>query len=324
MKKFATMLFLLNTILWATYYAISKEALQRIDPIIFSFLELSILVPAALCILFFTRKRITREVLRRGVILGMWLGAAVFTTTIALKYTTATNTAFFPSLNGFLAALIAWVVLRQRISRGTWLAGVISVIGACLMIFESPTAGHWWGGDGIAFLGAFFYTCYLFRVDHDAGLEEDIARLPLFAVELLTMAVLGTIAALIFGDWHAFHPALPKDIWVVVYIGFATTFLPTIIATFMQRYVSPVTTSFIYILEPIWSALAAALYLGEVLGFRSYLGGACIIIGAVLNTWLSLRAEGRREEIAPTEAHDEEMMGEQIADTPAQVQERKH
>ena len=297
MKILACALFLLNTILWATYYAATKAALQRIDPFIFSFLELASVAPAALLLLLISWKQVTKEVWRRGLILGGWLWLAVLTTTTALKYTTATNTAFFPSLNGFLAALIAWLILRQRISKGTWLAGAISVVGALLMIFDSFSAGQWLGGDGIAFLGAFFYTCYIFQVDRETS-KEEVAHLPIFAIELLTMAVCSLVVALAVGDWHNFHPIFPKDAGTVLYVGFATTFLPTIIATFMQRYVSPVTTAFIYVLEPMWSAFAAAIYLGEVLSFRGYLGGACILLGAILNTWIALRGniqQKRRE-----------------------------
>ena len=48
--------FLLNTIFFATYYSVAKEALGRIDPIIFTFFEMTTLVPAALIILFCSRK----------------------------------------------------------------------------------------------------------------------------------------------------------------------------------------------------------------------------------------------------------------------------
>src|SRR5258708_7889775 len=107
-----------------------KEALGRIDPIVFSFFEMMSLVPAALCILALSWRQITRAVVKRGVILGSSLCLALFTISIALKYTSATSTAFFPSLNGFLAAFIAWIFLRQPVAKATWFAGLLSVVGA--------------------------------------------------------------------------------------------------------------------------------------------------------------------------------------------------
>ncbi|MDQ6645187.1 MAG: DMT family transporter, partial [Chloroflexota bacterium] len=126
--------FLLNTFLFATYYSVSKEALGRIEPIIFSFCEMVTLLPVGICILIMTRKDMSKVVIKRGVILGSLLCLALFTIAIALKYTTATSTAFFPSLNGLLAALIAWLFFRQPSGKVTWFAGTISVLGTVLLI----------------------------------------------------------------------------------------------------------------------------------------------------------------------------------------------
>ena len=97
--------FLLNTFLFATYYSVSKEALVRIEPIIFSFFEMVTLLPAGICILILTRKDVSKALVKRGVLIGSLLCLALFTIAIALKYTSATSTAFFPSINGLLAAL---------------------------------------------------------------------------------------------------------------------------------------------------------------------------------------------------------------------------
>jgi drug/metabolite transporter (DMT)-like permease len=282
-KGVACLLFFLNTILFATYYSVSKEALDRIDPIVFSFFEMIALLPVALCILFLTRKQLTREIVKRGVLVGSWLCLSLFTIAIALKYTSATSTAFFPALNGIIAALIAWAFFKQPLTRSTWIAGIISLLGALLLILNSPMGGP--RGTLIAFLGGFFFTCYIFLSDHEQ--REDIPPWPLFGIELLTMALWANLVVLLFGNWQAVHPQLPKDILVIVYIAGATTFLPTLIAVLMQKHISPVTISFIYILEPILGALFAALYLHEHLPIQGYLGGGLVVVGAIIQTWVT-------------------------------------
>jgi len=208
LKVVACLLFFLNTFLFATYYSVSKEALGRIEPIVFSFCEMVTLLPAAVCILVITREDLNKTVIKRGVLLGSWLCLALFTIAIALKYTTATSTAFFPSLNGLLAAFIAWLIFQQPIGKVTWFAGLISVVGTVLLITNSSMGG--WRGMLIAFLGGLFFTCYVFLADHQQ--QEDVAAWPLFGVELLTMAGWAMLIALLFGDWHAVHHSLPKDI----------------------------------------------------------------------------------------------------------------
>ena len=101
MKLVASFAFLLNTVLFATYYSVAKEALGRIDPIIFSFFEMTALVPLALCVMLISWRDMNSAVFKQGIFLGSWLFLALITIAIALKFTTATSTAFFPSLNGF-------------------------------------------------------------------------------------------------------------------------------------------------------------------------------------------------------------------------------
>ena len=97
-KLIAGCAFLLNTIFFATYYSVAKEALSRIDPIVFTFFEMVSLAPLALVIILWTWRDITRAVIKRGILLGSVLCLALFTIAIALKYTTATSTAFFPAM----------------------------------------------------------------------------------------------------------------------------------------------------------------------------------------------------------------------------------
>ncbi|HET8846604.1 MAG TPA: DMT family transporter, partial [Ktedonobacteraceae bacterium] len=283
--------FLLNTILFATYYAVAKEALGRIDPIVFTFFEMVSLAPVALIIIFCSWKYLTRAVIKRGVLLGSTLCLALFTIAIGLKYTTATSTAFFPALNGFLAAILAWALFRTPTKGATWLAGVLSLAGATLLIFSSSMGNL--RGTLIAFLGGLFYTGYVFLCDHEQ--RDEKAVWPLFGIELLTMAVWANLVALLFGDWQAVHPMLPKDIWVVLYIALACTFVPTLITVLLQNYISPVTVSFIYILEPVLGAIVAHLYLNEMLSFQGYIGGGLVVLGALIHTWGTNRRMGRRQ-----------------------------
>jgi uncharacterized membrane protein len=199
---------------------------------------------------------------------------------VALKYTSATSTAFFPSLNGLLAAAYAWIFLRQPIHKVTWFSGVISVVGAVLLIANLGMGGL--RGSLIAFIGGLFCTLYVFLADHE---QRDKAYWPLFGVELLTMAAWACLIALLFGNWQAVHPALFKDTWIILYISLGTTFLPTLITVLLQKYIKPLTVSFIYILEPVLGALVAYIYLRETMPIYGYIGGALIVLGTIINTW---------------------------------------
>jgi len=212
--------------------------------------------------------------------LGVCYCLGVFALGLALKYNTATGTAFFPSLNGLLAAIFAWIVLRQPISKITWLAGIVSVTGGVILITNASVGGA--VGAAIAFIGGLLLTLYIFLADREQRGKE---YWPLLGVELLTIVLGASLVVLLFGDWRAVHPLLYKDIWIILFIAFGTNFLPTLITVLLQKYLSPVTVSFIYILEPVMGAIMAYLYLRETLPFYGYIGGMLIVTGVIINTW---------------------------------------
>src|SRR5215472_1807176 len=165
MKILACLAFLLNTFLFGTFYSVSKEALTRIDPVVFTFFGMVALAPVAIGLIAFSWRRITRDIIKSGVILGICYCLGVFALGLALKYNTATGTAFFPALNGLLAAVFAWIVLRQPISRITWLAGIISVTGGIFLITNASVGGAI--GASIAFIGGLLLTLYIFLADRE-------------------------------------------------------------------------------------------------------------------------------------------------------------
>lgn len=301
MKVLARLSFLLISILWGSFYALAKEALKRSDPVIFTFFEFLVLVPVALALIVIYRSEMKRTLLKRGVLLGSWLGLAMLTMTVAENYTGATNTAFFPSIGGVFAAIITGVILRRPFGKSVWVAGGISFAGM-LVILVASGGGLEFRGDLIALLGAIFFTTYIFLVDHDRQ-EQDPQQGEhqfwlILGVENLTVAFWMMLVALLFGNWQHFHPIFPKDAIVITYAGTATAFIPVVISIFMQKHIEPLEISFIATLEPVWGAIIAYLYIGEIVSLPVYIGGALVIAGAIIHalgtsgTVLSIR--GRR------------------------------
>ena len=126
-KHIAGGAFLLNTLPFGSTYAISKEVLEHVDPILISFCEMITLALPALIILACSWFHMTRQAVQSGFILGSCLCFGLFMLSVALRYNTAAGTAFFPVLNGLLAALFTWVFLRQPITKTTWMAAIVFV-----------------------------------------------------------------------------------------------------------------------------------------------------------------------------------------------------
>ena len=280
MKLLARCAFLLVTVLWGSFYAVAKGALAHSDPIIFTFFEALTLVPLALILLFMHRKRLTLAIVKRGILQGSCLCIATLTITVSENFTSATTTAFFPSTGGIFAAVIMAMVLRRSLGKAVWIAGGLSGVGILLM-FRGSLSGAELRGEVIALLGALLFTIYLFLVEQDAQ-HQDQPFWALLGVEHLSFALWITLFALLFGDWHRFHPVLAHDLPVVLYVALACTFLPVVLTHFALRFLDPLETGFLSILEPLWGILIAHLVLGEVVPLSMYIGGGFILTGAVV------------------------------------------
>ncbi|MFK0639085.1 MULTISPECIES: DMT family transporter [unclassified Ochrobactrum] len=280
MRRIALLAFAINPILWASFYTVAKPGIVETDPLLFSTLELLWTVPVGVLILACLLRRITLRNLLRGMIAGTSLYAVVLLSAAALYLTTATETAIFPALNGLLAVAFAWLFLGGEADRKTWLVGIVAAIGVLSVL---PAFGNRFAGNFIALLGAVAYTSYIYvaeRVTRDS--DADVWTI--FASELLTMAAYGSILVLVIGSGRLLLNQAPSMYWTTCYVGIGTTVIPTAISIIFQRYVPPVTTAFLYTLEPIWSAALAAGVLGEHLSVRSYLGGLAILLSAALHS----------------------------------------
>lgn len=281
MRKVSLIAILVNTLLYATYYPITKGALERLDPWVFMALAEVLALPVAIVVLWRSGP-LSKQTVKSGLLLGAIANLAFLTGLQALRFTSATNTTFLGALSGVVGALITRWMFRQNLHPLIWCAAALSVVGALGLIFESGWMGIN-GGDLIALLAAGIYAWSIFQTDRETR-RPGIHTPGLLAVVLLTGAVLSLIESVAFGDWPGtvarMEPML--DIGVLVYVAVVTNVIPYAVTLKWQRHLRPVTVAFIYIIEPLWAALFAALYLGETLSLFGLASAGLILAGSLL------------------------------------------
>jgi drug/metabolite transporter (DMT)-like permease len=285
----ACVAFGLNAILFGTYYAVAKDVLRRVDPLVFTAAEQLALAPAAAALLWRARRHLSGEVVGWGVLLGTCLGTALVVLASGLAETSASATAFFPALSGVLAAVPAAVWRRRLPPRPTLAAIALSGGGALLLIAAAPAGGG--RGTLLAALGTVVFTGYVLL---GGQVPNSAPRPTLAGLELATLAVVVPLAALLWGSWAACRPVLPHDGLIVLYVAGACTLVPILLTVCFQGEVAAVTVAFIYTLEPVVGALLAHVYGGEALSSWGYAGGGLMVAGTLLHA----RGTRRRSEAA--------------------------
>lgn len=273
-RAVALFLLLVTSIFWGVTFSVVKEAVSRVDVFVFlgqRFIAAFVLLAA---IALARGGRPDAAAVRGGTAMGLALFLAYAFQTVALRFTSASNTAFLTGVSVVLVPLLGAAAFRQRIAPKAWAATGVAAVGLLLL----TTNGVWRfnAGDGLAAACAVCVAFHLLLTGRHAG-RADIRWLT--ATQIGVVALCASGVALATGQelfvWHR-HLLWP----LVICVLFATVFA-FLVQTWAQRLLSPADTALIFCMEPVFAALWAAYAIGERLGPVGY-GGAGLILAAML------------------------------------------
>ncbi len=279
------MLLLTTTFFWGVTFTVVKQALESVDVFVFLAQRFLLAFILILPIGLYKGKRIDGATVVRGSIMGIFLFGAYAFQTVALLYTSASNTGFLTGLNVVIVPLLAALILRERVSGGVKFAVVLSVIGLLLLCGN----GSWQlnRGDVLAAICAICVSLHLICTG------EFVRRSDFFwltVVQLGVVALLSYLGALMRGkEVMVWYPHLIVPLLVCSIIATVFAFL---VQTSMQRYISHTNTALIFCTEPVFAAIYAWLVLDEQLGVYGYVGAMCILGGMLISIMPDAKSKG--------------------------------
>lgn len=277
MGKFkAAVLLLTTTFFWGVTFTVVKQAVESVDVFVFLAQRFILAFLLILPISAIKGKHPDGRTVRRGSLMGLFLFGAYAFQTMALQYTSASNTAFLTGLNVVMVPVIAALMLRHRIPAPIWIAVVLSVAGLFLLCGN----GSWQfnGGDVLAAACA---ICVSLHLIYTGEFARDSDFYWLTAVQLGTVALLSVIIALVQGNrvlvWY------PHLLWTLVVCAVIATVFAFLVQTSMQRYISHTKTALIFCTEPVFAAIYAWFAINERLGGYGIAGAVLILAGMVVS-----------------------------------------
>jgi drug/metabolite transporter (DMT)-like permease len=263
-------LLLLTTLLWGTTFPANKVATELLSPAQLVSLRFGI---AALVLAPWLR-RATRATLRDGALTGVLAVLSYFTFVLGITTISGSRAGFLIGLNVVLVPLA--MPLLGRPLAGRAIAGALLAAAGLAVLAVQVGSLRLSTGDLWVLASAAAFAAYVLVMDarvhgHDA--------LALSAVQLTTAFALALAWSL--GEGAPWPQLSGSTAWVVFYLGIACTAVPTWAQVVGQRVVAPAQAAVIYALEPVFAAACSAVWLGERLGPREWLGGALILGGTV-------------------------------------------
>jgi len=272
----AAILLLTTTFFWGVTFTVVKQSIESIDVLVFLAQRFILAFALILPIGLYKGRRLDGATILRGCIMGILLFGAYAFQTVALLYTSASNTGFLTGLNVVMVPILAALVLRHRVSAGARLAVVLAVIGLLLLCGN----GTWQlnRGDVLAALCAVCVSLHLICTGEYVR-HNDFYWLTV--VQLGVVALLSYAGAITRGkEVMVWYPHLLVPLLVCSLIATVFAFL---VQTSMQRYISHTNTALIFCTEPVFAALYARLVLNERLGVFGYIGALCILGGMLIS-----------------------------------------
>tara|TARA_A100001391_G_scaffold97812_1_gene64798 strand:+ start:25209 stop:26147 length:939 start_codon:yes stop_codon:yes gene_type:complete len=297
----ADLLLVAVTLLAGLSWIFSKEAVLLMPPLLFMALRF-FLAGLVLAMVAWPRLlRLDRDQYLRSLRVGLVFGLAMSFWILGLNFGTHVGEgAFLTSLGVVLVPVMARLVFKERPPPSTWVALPVAASGLALLALEGgfrAEPGQWFYVAAAAMF-ALFFTLNT-RAANDAvragadGAVTTRRRVPALAlttVVMFTVSLVTGLGSLALEPWQAtldeFSGAMAG--WVI-----ASATLGTAVRFFMQTYAQSLSVHshgvVILVLEPMWTALFAALWFGETMTAVQVSGCLMIFLSLLVNRWSSVR-----------------------------------
>ncbi len=285
---------LLIVMIWGSTFFLVRGATQQWPPIAFVAVRFGLAALAMLPWVVPTMRRWHWGELRAGLLLGLLLLVGFVAQTIGLSQISASRAGFITGLNVVIVPLLGALLWRTRVALQVWLGVALSVWGMFLLSRgDVSQAASRWSGD------AWVLVCALFFAAHIVAIGRVTQANSVVALNFIQMLVVSGGAALLSLVVEPTPPTLTMGVLgPLLYLGIIATAFTLAIQIKVQRYASPTHTALVFVLEPVFAALFAALFINEALSFSLLSGGAFMIAGIILAELPPLRLAIKREPLA--------------------------
>ena len=268
----ANLLMIIVTLFWGASYTFMMLGLESLEPYNIVALRCAIAFIIAGLIFYKKMKNINSKTLSYAAIQGFLLFIVFVLSLFGLQTTSASNAGFILSLSVVLVPIFISILERKLPSRAVIIAIVCTMLGIIILTMKESLTFQ--KGDILVAIAALAYSIYLIL---NSKFTKSVESISYGVYQLGFTALFGIILTFIYET-----PTLPSTTtsWIAILgLGLICTAFCFIAQSVVQQYTSPIHTGLIFSLEPIFAAIFAMIFLGELLTIQLILGGCFILLG---------------------------------------------
>ena len=276
--RLAVFALLLVGLVWGAAFVLMKDAIQQQPYMDFLATRFTIAALAMAVVRPVVATKFQAGDVKYGAVAGVVLAFAYITQTIGLELTTASISGFLTGLYVVLTPLIAWLLLKQKISIRIALGALLAAVGLGVLSGAATTVefqiGQLW-----LIVCAVLYAAHILVVGK-FGQGRDSYRFAMLQIGFV--ALVTWVFALADG-----YQAPPNfSVWFAI---FFTALLSTVFAFWMQTWaqtiIEPSRVALLITSEVIFTALLAVGVGQEPLTLTMVVGGSIMVVAMLLVEW---------------------------------------
>ncbi len=225
----------------------------------------------------------TRALWIGGICCGTMLALATFFQQAGLDANTEAGKAGFLTAMYIVLVPVFGLVLKKKVTPVVWLAVALAVVGLYLLCVKDAFTIR--ASDALVLTCSVVFAIQILLVDHFSPLCNGVK---LSCIQFLTCFVVSAVPALIFEETTLSD--IQGSVIPILYLGVLSSGVAYTLQIIAQRNANPAVVSLLMSMESVFSVLAGAALLGEVLSVREYVGCALMTCAIVL-TQLPTRSQ---------------------------------
>jgi drug/metabolite transporter (DMT)-like permease len=288
----AHLLLLAVVAIWGATFALVKDALQDVSPLLFNLLRM---ILAFLALAVFNHRHLrslSRRTVLSGLVVGIFLAAGYQFQTAGLAHTTPAKSAFITGLVVvFVPLFTAFPILRPAGTHAprwnTALGALVAFAGLLLLTTPAGTRAQQIFST-ISLGDLLTLACAIAFAGHLLALAHTSPGLPAAQIATLQIGFAAIVMAITLPMGGPRHLALtPRLIVALAVTSLLATAAAFTIQSWAQQHLPPTHTAILLTLEPVFAWLTSLLLLHEHLGRRSLAGAGLILLGIAFIELLS-------------------------------------
>ena len=255
--------------MWGISFVWMKDILDQQD--VYSFLTSRFIVAAAAMIALrpSVLRRFTKELVVKGLVIGMALGSGYIFQTLGLERTTPAITGFITGLYVVFTPLLASFFLKERLTKAMWGYVFLAVLGLAILSVEGWSVGI---GEIFVLISAVLFAIHIILL---GSWSKNFDAYALTVMQLIGCSLLASIPASING----FVAPPDTQVWgVIIFTALFATAIAFVIQTWSQARISTTKVAVILTMEVVFAALFSFMYGMEPFTLRLALGGTLVLI----------------------------------------------